>query len=297
MKTTEDFIQRARDFHGDKYDYGKSVFVRTNDDVIVTCKTHGDFLQKPCDHVRRGGCPACRGVVGVIFGKKDLEHFLQRATAKHGDKYDYSKTAYETCGKPVVIICKTHGEFNQTPENHYAGKGCERCSRVLGQEDFIQKAKIKHNDKYNYDKVVYVGSQSKVIITCPEHGDFEQVPASHMVGYGCISCKNSSGEESIRKLLDDYAIDFVAQKSFPDLRRLLPLRFDFYLPEFNIVVEYDGIQHEKALRVFGGIEGLKRRQECDKIKTDYCVENGIKLIRISYKDDPKEILLQNGILV
>lgn len=296
IRSTEKFVSRAREAHGDKYDYSKSVYTGTNCLVTITCPMHGDFNQLMNSHVIKKGCNACGRENTKKASKKDINHFLKRAKDVHGDLYDYSKSVYTGSGFNLIIICKTHGEFQQTPENHYAGKGCERCSRVVGQDDFIQKAKIKHSNYFSYDKVVHINSQSKVIITCPTHGDFEQIPASHMMGHGCISCKNSVGEEAVFQLLKEHGINFISQHTFPDLRLELPLRVDFYLPDSNTVVEFDGIQHQVALEIFGGEEGLKKRQRRDRAKVEYCAANNIRLVRIWYNQNPEEVLRQNGIL-
>lgn len=296
IKTTEDFIRRAVELHGDMYDYSKVIFVSNPLKVIIGCKIHGDFEQPAGSHLQNRGCTKCGAIRTHIASKKDINHFLKRAKDVHGDRYDYSKSVYAGSGINITIVCKTHGEFQQTPENHYAGKGCERCSRVVGQDDFIQKAKIKHSNYFSYDKVVYINSQSKVIITCPKHGDFEQVPTSHTKGHGCISCKNSVGEEAVFQLLKERGINFISQHTFPDLRLELPLRVDFYLPDINTVVEFDGIQHQVALEVFGGEEGLRKRQRRDRAKVEYCAANNIRLVRIWYNQNPEEILRQNRIL-
>jgi very-short-patch-repair endonuclease len=144
--------------------------------------------------------------------------------------------------------------------------------------------------------VVYVDSQTKVAITCPTHGDFHQVPASHITGYGCIHCKNSIGEEKIFQLLKQNGIPFEAQKTFPELRLDLPLRLDFYLPEINTAIEFDGIQHQVALEIFGGEEGLKKRRERDRAKKEYCEANNIRMIRVWYNQNPENVLREHGII-
>lgn len=135
--------------------------------------------------------------------KLTTEEFIRRARKVHGNTYDYSKVVYEGKDKPVMIICKEHGEFEQTPNNHWKGKGCWKCAGVkpLTQEEFIQKSREVHGDKYDYSKSVYVKNDVKVTITCPLHGDFEQVPMSHMKGIGCPVCGNEARHRSKREYL------------------------------------------------------------------------------------------------
>ena len=137
--------------------------------------------------------------------KLTLEQFIKKAKLVHGNKYDYSKTIYLNGHKKVIIICKKHGNFYQEPANHLFGNGCQQCSidkhKVNKQEKslinkenknrfkydinkFIEKAKSVHGDKYDYSKVQYTNSKTKITITCKEHGDFYQLPSFHIRGNG-----------------------------------------------------------------------------------------------------------------
>jgi len=120
--------------------------------------------------------------------------FIQRAKVIHGDKYDYSKVEYINTKTSVIIICPTHGEFEQAAYNHTRGYGCPSC-RGLPLEAFIQRAKSVHGDKYDYSKVVYKNVYSKVIIICKKHGEFEQAAYNHTRGYGCPICAKSKLHE------------------------------------------------------------------------------------------------------
>lgn len=130
--------------------------------------------------------------------KRTTNEFIEEARVKHGDKYDYSKSVYTMARNNVIIICPSHGEFNQTPTNHLIGYGCRQCGylriakrKAVTNEEFIEKARNKHGNKYDYSKVKYVNSLTKVIIICETHGEFEQVPPSHLSGSGCPSCYGS----------------------------------------------------------------------------------------------------------
>lgn len=122
----------------------------------------------------------------------NTEEFINRAQALHGNKYDYSKVEYKNSKEAVIIICPEHGEFLQSPIKHLRGRGCIKCHyeslRREKSKEFFEKAKIIHNDKYDYSKVVYNKNNEKVTIICPEHGEFEQTPNSHLKGKGCPHC-------------------------------------------------------------------------------------------------------------
>lgn len=134
------------------------------------------------------------------------ETFIKKAKSVHGDRYDYSKTEYIDNQTKVCIICPEHGEFWQLPSSHLRGYKCPKCANFnrgrkkrLDNFDFIKKAKKIHGDKYDYSKVEYMNSQTKVCIICPEHGEFWQTPINHLLGQGCPKCKrhNLTKEEVI----------------------------------------------------------------------------------------------------
>ena len=119
--------------------------------------------------------------------------FIQRANLIHNNKYDYSKVIYSNAKQKVIITCKKHGEFLQTPNKHLNNRGCPSCfneKRKYSTEDFIKLASKVHNNKYKYNNVEYINSQSKVIITCPTHGNFNQLPSFHLLGVGCPKCRS-----------------------------------------------------------------------------------------------------------
>lgn len=128
-----------------------------------------------------------------------LEDFIERSSHIHGGKYDYSKANYKNNSTKVCIICPIHGEFWQSPQGHMSGKGCVACSRVRANEKrrtstdkFIDVARKVHGDRYDYSKVEYIDSTTKVRIVCKEHGEFWQVPNYHISGCGCPKCGSDS---------------------------------------------------------------------------------------------------------
>lgn len=207
--------------------------------------------------------------------------FISRAIEVHGDKYDYSKVDYATYTTKICIICKDHGEFWQTPANHLYGYGCNICSNSYTKTTtkFIAEAISIHGNRYDYTKTIYLGCHKKVIVTCESHGDFECRASHHLQGSGCPICKSSKGELLISKWLNNKNISNVPQHRFGDCKRIRSLPYDFYLPAENICIEFDGEQH--YFPKFGQDEFL-RTQSNDKIKTEYCLRNNIRLLRIPY---------------
>ena len=192
---TEEFIEKTKNIHGNKYDYSKVEYKRNDKKVCIICPKHGEFWQTPKMHLRGQGCPKCYEERRGENRQYSLEDFIAKAKSVHGDKYDYSKVDYIDSKTKVCIICKEHGEFWQSPAHHLHGQGCKLCNyyklskgQRKGKEDFIKDAIKIHGNKYDYSKVNYVNNKTKVCIICSEHGEFLQTPNSHLRGAGCPKC-------------------------------------------------------------------------------------------------------------
>ena len=201
--TTPEFIEKAKAKHGDKYDYSKVEYVDATTKVCIICREHGEFWMQPNNHLSGQGCPKCGKLSQIKRRAKTTEQFIREAKAVHGDKYDYSKVEYVNDRTNVCIICHEHGEFWQTPRRHLIGNGCPKCAGNIMKttEQFIEEAKRVHGDKYDYSKVEYTGANKKICIICPEHGEFWQSPANHLMGQGCPKCagKYKTTEDFIKE--------------------------------------------------------------------------------------------------
>ena len=190
-RTTEEFIEIANKIHNFKYSYEKTVYTRKNNKVIITCPIHGDFEQLACVHINsKGGCPKCGRETSSQKRKLTTEEFIRRANEIHHNKYSYEKTSYTNANTKVIITCPIHGDFTQKPSHHMNGHGCPHCKKNDKDttESFIKKAKQVHGNKYDYSKVNYVNTRTKVCIICPTHGEFWQTPNDHISGAGCLKC-------------------------------------------------------------------------------------------------------------
>lgn len=230
--------------------------------------------------------------------KLTQEQFINKAKDKHNNYYDYTLVNYISATTKVQIICPKHGVFEQQPNNHLFGQRCIKCmgdsvrkARISSTKDFVEKSKKIHGDKYDYSLVNYKTGKDKVIIICSTHGEFLQTPFAHSspsMKQGCPYCNISKGEDEVEKYLIKNKIEYNTQYTFidcinPKTSKKLP--FDFYLPNNNILIEYQGEQHYKKTGYFerkaGGLKGLQYR---DSIKKQYCQDKGIRFIEISYKD-------------
>lgn len=187
--TKEMFIERSIETHGNKYDYSKVIYTNILTKVCIICPEHGDFFQRPNDHINGKGCPICGNERKRIARTNTTKDFVQRASEIHDNKYNYSKSVYVNNRTPLCIICPNHGEFWQSPSSHLMGRGCPICSDTrLNTGIFIERAKKIHDDKYEYPRAIYIGSNEKVIVTCKEHGDFIIRASAHLEGEGCSQC-------------------------------------------------------------------------------------------------------------
>ena len=192
---TNTFIEKAKKIHGDKYDYSKVEYVNSKTKVCIICPEHGEFWQIPNGHLNGNGCKKCQYKRIKEKNSYSTEKFIEKAKKIYGDKYDYSKVEYINSQTKVCIICPEHGEFLITPNDFLDGHQCKKCSNKSRKEklslqinNFIEKAKKVHGNKYDYSKVEYVNYDTKVCIICPEHGEFWQTPHSHISGKGCKKC-------------------------------------------------------------------------------------------------------------
>lgn len=200
--TTEEFIRRSTAVHGNKYDYSKSIYVKASEKVLIICPIHGEFKQTPGMHCgkQEQGCPQCGLEKLVALGSKKsigLDEFIRRSNIVHGNKYDYSKSIYQSLNKPVTVICPEHGEFYPTPWNHsHNNTGCPKCAITernnnlkLSHEQFIERATRIHGNKYDYiESENYKNDRTSITVVCPKHGEFRQCRNSHMLGKGCQKC-------------------------------------------------------------------------------------------------------------
>jgi len=281
--TNEKFIEKCIKIHGDRYDYSLVEYNGSNNYVSIICKEHGVFQQKAGIHLDRSGCQKCD-----TTKRLSTEEFIKRSKVLHGDRYDYSKVVYGKNNYDTVeIICKDHGIFTQRPWAHLKGQGCPNCANntLETTEDFINKSKILHGDKYDYSLTKYIGRRKNITIICNKHGIFEQEARVHLMGHGCKKCKSSKLEDYLLRKLVDINELFEINKRYDSCRNKYPLPFDFYLPLRNVLVECDGIQHRESIEYFGGDERLEYQKNNDYIKTKWALDKGIKLYRLNSIDE------------
>ena len=292
--TTQNFISRAQKIHKKKYIYKKTKYIQSIVPVVITCPIHGDFLQTPHHHLEGHGCKKCSDQRTGNSRAMSLEGFVSKSNEVHSYKYSYLKVVYTNARTNVIITCPIHGDFEQLPCHHLKGHGCPQCSsernanlKRFTTEQFIEKAVKTHGNKYDYSQVNYINSHTKVYIICPKHGQFQQTPSSHLSGRGCKLCSESHGEKMIFNIFKEYQINFIPQYDInidDKINKLGRTTIDFYLPDFNMFIEYNGIQHYIPQNYFGGKVKFDNYQvPRDTYIRNYCNSSGIKLIEVPYQ--------------
>jgi len=284
----DNFIKKLNDKRGNKYDYSLVNYKNSNEKIKIICSKHGVFEQLPYNHLNGNDCPMCKD------RKFTTNEFIEKSKQIHGNKYDYSKVNYINSRTKIEIICSVHGIFKQMPNNHLSGRGCKKCdvdNRKIDIFDFIDKSNYVHDYKYSYECDPDIVSTKNINITCPFHGVFKQTPNNHVSQkQGCPICNQSKGERKICNYLNSNNIKFVQEYKFKDCKNKKQLPFDFYLPDYNVCIEYDGRQHFESIDYFGGIESFNKLKINDNIKDVYCYEKKIYLFRIKYDDNVEEKL-------
>ena len=195
-KNTQYFIEKSKKCHGDRFDYSKSEYTKSNEKIVVTCKIHGDFNVTANNHLKGfGGCSACKSEAVSQRMAKTHNEFISESEAIHKGLYDYTETKYLRSNKEVDIRCRIHGIFSMTPSSHLRGCGCQACGRIRtkegikkSHEDFIKDCLKVHGNRFSYDKTFYKGTFNKVTVTCRTHGDFNVKPSNFLNQKGCPKC-------------------------------------------------------------------------------------------------------------
>lgn len=300
------FFQRAKEVHGDRYDYSKTTFVNLSTKVVIICPIHGSFIKCPKKHTyAKEGCQECGRIEKIQANCrfKTNQEVYNECHILHSNVYTYTTIIqrypeYIASDDEIVCNCSVHGEFTQTINKHIYGKtGCPKCGElrtansVRKTTDMFIKTGIQlFGNEYDYSKSIYTLAHNPITITCKIHGDFVTTASNHIHGVsGCPLCRASGPEIAIMKILNDLNIAYTYQKTFPGLVGTTgkKLRYDFYLHDKKAVIEFDGIYHFQPINHGSFVQAqasFTKMQQYDKIKNIFLASNNISLLRIHYKD-------------
>lgn len=215
-----EWVEKANNKHKNIYDYSFVKYVNSKSILRIVCAIHGQFKQNARYHLDSTGCKKCSYEKRVNDRRKSNDFYIEKARLKHNNKYNYSLVKFTNTIQKVKIICPEHGVFEQDFASHYTGgRGCPQCSKLSGiknrefalnltKEEFTNKANQVHNFKYDYSKTDYIALKYKITITCPMHGDFQQLGSNHLLGYECKECGKIKNKISTNRTISSRRKDF-----------------------------------------------------------------------------------------
>lgn len=193
--TTDIFISRAMQVHGQKYDYSRSIYISAIDKIEIICPDHGSFMQKASHHMDGRGCKKCADVSRGVSNRMGWDVFVDKCNAKHEFRYEYEHNPGVTSSSKIKVKCRVHGWFEQCAATHLSGAGCNDCavhrvsrSQAISEDEFIVRSRAAHGDRYIYAQIKMENCKDKVEIVCRVHGAFYQVAHEHYSGKGCAKC-------------------------------------------------------------------------------------------------------------
>lgn len=302
--TINNIRERSFKIHGDKYIITDQNYVDSFTKIKVTCKEHGDFYIEPRHFLSGHGCIKCailkmgyngkNGHINMNILKLTLDEIRKRTYKIHGDSIIIPEQKYINAKTKIKIICKHHPDDNlliSTDNLLNKKRGCSICSKrqKLNIDKIRKRCDIIHKDKgYIILEQPYINNETHIKVICPKHDEWNIKPNNLLNGSGCPKCKTSKGEIKIENILKEKNINYICQKKFNGCVDKKELLFDFYLPKYNMCIEYDGEQHYNKFRFEKNNDGLNDRIKKDIIKNEYCINNNIHLLRIKYNENIEE---------
>lgn len=223
--------------------------------------------------------------------KKTTEEFVADAKKVHGDNYFYTKVEYKGNRQKVRITCPLHGDFEQVPHVHLRGGGCPKCGQIVRNrknikfnEKIFDEINKKFGFEYDFSQFEYKGYDVPCIVICPIHGEFKQSLHKLKYGHGCQKCGNcrNISENNVLKILKENFENVEYQKKFPWLKNKKQMSLDFFLPDYNTAIEYQGRQHFcESTRFKSDHENTVER---DLLKIKLCKENGVKIYHLTFEN-------------
>ena len=279
-----DLREKLISIHNNKFLY-KEGFIINKDIISIYCKIHGDTIIRKDRHLLGQTCRKCskRKKYDTSLFVEELKNKIKNCT--------YEKCKYVSHSDKVVVSCITHGDFESYPEYLLTGHGCKLCSSIKYTQDEYLKMCEKRHPNLDNSKILYIGSQFPIKSSCKIHGDFEQKACYYINrSNGCPMCRETKGERIIRLFLEENKIKFIQE------HKEFGFYFDFYLPNNNYYIEFNGKQHYHPIEFFGGEKSFNKQKEKDKTKNEIFLDDkDRKLIIIPYwkMDEIYDILKEN----
>lgn len=266
-------------------------YINAKTKITHYCLIHNVYWDTlPYAPLRGHGCPMCHKDRLREAQIKTNEQYLSELNDINSDIIPLEE--YAGINIPILHKCLKHGTiWKITPYNALQGHGCYKCGIEKNRCKFSKPHEqyVEEVAKINSNIIVigtYVNNITPILHRCAIcNNEWYTNPTNILCGCGCPKCSRSKGEIAVEKWLEDNNINFISQKKFNDCCDKQPLPFDFYLPDYNVACEFQGIQHYEPVDVFGGQEQFELQIKHDKIKSNYCKQNNIRLLCIKYDED------------
>lgn len=282
-KTHDEYVKDVEKINSNIEVIGKYVNTRTK--ILHRCKLDGyEWMAKPNNIIIGTGCPLCGNKL------KTTETFIKELSEVNNSIEVLGE--YVNGHTKILCRCKVDGyEWSPLALNLLKGVGCPMCAGVKPKTHIEYVDEIKLINKNIEVLGTYINAHQPILHKCIiDNTEWLASPHHILLGRGCPVCNASHGEKEIKSYLENHCIKFKTQFTFDGCKNIFYLPFDFYLPDYNVCIEYDGEQHYRPIDFFGGQEGFMKRQHNDNIKSDFCLNNNIILLRIRYDDDITTVL-------
>lgn len=278
-RTQESFIADSNIKHNNKYSYLKTEYASVHIPVIITCPSHGDFKQTPKQHLKGDGCPEC----GTEKTRITPDEYYNRANVRHNYKFSYPNKDYKGMSYPITYICPAHGEMTQVANAHllYGCRVCASDARLKTQDEFIAQVKKCYGNLYGLEQTIYTNDKAYVSFTCKEHGLVQRIANDFIRGGGCPVCSASNAEKAIYMWLKEKGFIYKREYKIEGYK----YRYDFYIPDLKVFIEFHGYQHFSVIKPWGGEEFLERVKRSDKAKEALIKSINNDLITITYLEE------------
>ena len=288
-KTTEQYIKELKKINPNivlEEDY-----INSSTPILHKCLID-NYMWKvsPVSILNGTGCPKCYNHI-----KLTTESYKQRLVEKNSNIIPLEE--YVNMNTPILHKCIKHEiEWKTSPSSVLNGGGCCICKKEKQHASLCKSHERYVNELKNINGNIlpleeYVNSLTPILHKCTIHNyNWKVAPSNLLSGHGCPKCTTSLGENKISEWLENHNVKYEYQKRFSDCKDKKTLPFDFYLPDYNTCIEYQGRQHYEPIEYFGGLEALNYRQYHDELKKEYCKNKDISLLCISFKQNIEEEL-------
>lgn len=284
-KTNREWVNEVRGLVGDEYTFLEK-YVNNRVKIAVRHNKCGHVYKvEPKAFLAGNRCPNCNP-----SRRKTTAEFKTEVYKLVGNEYsvvseytghhEYVTMKHERCGRVYKVVASDFLKGRRCRECHFA-------KQRKTNEEWLLQVKSLAGDDYTFLEE-YEGDNVKIKYRHSCGAEHKVTPNNFINGTRCPVCKESNGEANIRRYLTEKGISFERQKTFKGLVYEKPLRYDFYIPEHNILIEFQGEQHYKPIPVFGGEESFRKQCERDSLKRKYANNNKIRLIEIPYTYDSYE---------